>query len=49
MNFLRKLWVAFEAYQQRRADYLILTSLSDRELRDLGIGRSEIRRVLNEK
>lgn len=29
--------------QQRRADYWILMNLSDRELRDLGIGRSEIR------
>lgn len=29
--------------QQRRADYWILMNLSDRELKDLGIGRSEIR------
>lgn len=29
--------------QQRRADYWMLMNLSDRELRDLGIGRSEIR------
>ena len=32
--------------QQRRADYYLLMNMSDRELRDLGIGRSEIRQRL---
>lgn len=32
--------------QQRRADYYLLMNMSDRELRDLAIGRSEIRQRL---
>jgi uncharacterized protein YjiS (DUF1127 family) len=34
---------AIQDAQQRRADYFILTHMSDRELKDIGIGRSEIR------
>lgn len=48
-NLLRKIWKAIEENQQRRADYWILQNLSERELRDLGIGRSEIRRIIYEK
>jgi len=41
---------AIQQSQQRRADYHILINLSERELKDLGIGRSEIReRVYGEK
>ena len=39
----KKLFQAIQDIQQRRADYYILTHMSDRELRDLGISRSEIR------
>lgn len=42
-NFFKKLMNAIQEMQQRRADYYILTHMSDRELRDLGIGRAEIR------
>jgi len=39
----KKLFKAIQDMQQKRADYYILTHMSDRELRDLGISRSEIR------
>ena len=32
--------------QQKRADFRMLHMLSDRELNDLGIGRSEIRNAI---
>ena len=34
--------------QQARADYWILTNMSDKELRDIGIARGEIRNVIAE-
>ncbi len=34
---------AIQVSQQRRADYQTLMNLTDRELKDLGIGKSEIR------
>lgn len=40
---LKRFFEKIQDMQQRRADYWILMNLSDRELRDLGIGRSEIR------
>ena len=49
MTYLRKLWKRIEEAQQKRADYIMLTSFSDRELRDLGIGRSEIRGLIYDK
>ena len=39
----KKVFKVIQEMQQRRADYYILTHMSDRELRDLGISRSEIR------
>tara|TARA_B100000035_G_C21033982_1_gene569905 strand:- start:4036 stop:4200 length:165 start_codon:yes stop_codon:yes gene_type:complete len=45
--WLKKAWKRFEAYQQKRADYYILQHLDDRELKDLGIGRGDIRRVID--
>lgn len=42
-NFFNKLMNKIQEMQQRRADYYILTHMTDRELRDLGIGRAEIR------
>jgi len=32
--------------QQARADYWILTNMSDKELRDIGIARGDIRNVV---
>ena len=34
---------AIQKSQQRRADFQTLMNLSERELKDLGIGKSEIR------
>lgn len=34
--------------QQARADYWILTNMSDKELHDIGISRGEINRVVSE-
>ena len=42
----KKVLYKIQEMQQRRADYFILMNMSDRELRDLGIGRSEIRQRL---
>ena len=42
----KKILNKIQDMQQRRADYYILMNMSDRELRDLGIGRSEIRQRL---
>lgn len=33
----------FAEYQQKRADYILLTKLSDRELRDMGLSRGNIK------
>jgi len=38
-RFITKL----QEHRQKRVDYYLLISMTDRELRDLGIGRSEIR------
>ena len=37
------MWANHVIRQQKRADFKMLHMLSDRELNDLGIGRSEIR------
>ena len=49
MKLLRKIWKAIQESQQRRADYWILQNLTDRELRDLGIARAEIRGLIYDK
>ena len=46
LNFLKRVFKAIEVAQQKRADYKLLQMLSDRELRDLGIGRSQIQEVI---
>jgi uncharacterized protein YjiS (DUF1127 family) len=46
MRFLKKLLKTIEVYQQKRADYLILQRFSDRELHDIGLGRSQIKEVI---
>ena len=40
------MWDNHVIRQQKRADFKMLHMLSDRELNDLGIGRSEIRNVI---
>ena len=40
------MWANHVIRQQKRADFRMLHMLSDRELNDLGIGRSEIRNVV---
>lgn len=46
IKMFKKLLHKIQDMQQRRADYYLLMNMSDRELRDLGIGRSEIRQRL---
>ena len=46
LNLIKKIWNWIELTQQQRADYWILNNLTDRELRDLGIGRSQIRELV---
>jgi uncharacterized protein YjiS (DUF1127 family) len=46
LNLLKRAFKAIEAAQQKRADYRLLQMLNDRELRDLGIGRSQIREII---
>ena len=40
------MWNNHVLRQQKRADFRMLHMLSDRELNDLGIGRSEIRNAI---
>ena len=46
LNFLKRVFKKIEEAQQKRADYKLLQMLSDRELRDLGIGRSQIQEII---
>ena len=45
-NLIKKIWQNHCLRQQKRADFRMLHMLSDRELNDLGIGRSEIRNAI---
>ena len=45
-HFFKKMWNNHVLRQQKRADFRMLHMLSDRELNDLGIGRSEIRNAI---
>ena len=49
LNCLKRVFKAIEEAQQKRADYRLLQMLSDRELRDLGIGRSQIHNIIYDK
>ena len=40
------MWDAHVIRQQKRADFRMLHMLSDHELNDLGIGRSQIRNAI---
>ena len=46
LNLIKRAWKAIELAQQKRADYHLLQMLSERELRDLGIGRSQIKEII---
>ena len=46
LNLIKRAWKAIEIAQQKRADYHLLQMLSERELRDLGIGRSQIHNIV---
>ena len=46
LNLIKRAWKAIEEAQQKRADYKLLQMLSERELRDLGIGRSQIQEII---
>ncbi|MDB9962804.1 DUF1127 domain-containing protein [bacterium] len=45
----KKLYKAFEEHQQRRADFFIINSLSDRQLKDMGTTRGELKQRFYEK
>ena len=45
-NFLQKLWANHCVRQQKRADFRMMHMMTDRELKDLGIGRSQIREAI---
>ena len=42
MGIIKKILKSLQESQQRRADYWILQNMTDKELRDIGITRSEI-------
>lgn len=45
----RKIWKAIERSNQRRVDYYLLSQMTDRQLKDLGLSRGEIRyRIYND-
>mgnify|MGYP000011643894 FL=1 len=45
-GFADRCWNAHVNRQQRRADYWILTNMSERHLRDINISRAEIRQKI---
>lgn len=45
----KKLYKAIENHQKRRADFFILNSLTDRQLKDMGTTRGEIKQRLYEE
>ena len=46
LNLIKRVFKAIEEAQQKRADYKLLQMLSERELRDRGIGRSQIKEII---
>jgi uncharacterized protein YjiS (DUF1127 family) len=40
---LKLLWNTLERYTELRANYILLTNMTDRELKDIGISRGEIK------
>ena len=45
-NLIRKMWDSHVIRQQKRADFRMLNMLDDKQLNDLGIGRSQIRNAI---
>ena len=45
-NFLQKLWANHCIRQQKRADFRMMHMMTDKELNDLGIGRSQIKEAI---
>ena len=45
-NFIQKLWTNHCIRQQKRADFRMMHMMTDKELNDLGIGRSQIREAI---
>lgn len=43
LSWAKALLKSIQKTQQKRADYQILLNMSDRELKDISVGRSEIR------
>ena len=46
---LRDLWRAYWAHRARRASIVLLSSLDDRTLADIGLARSEVEAVVRER
>jgi uncharacterized protein YjiS (DUF1127 family) len=49
MSWLIKWFEAVAEAQQKRADYWLLTNMTDKELKDIGISRGEIAQKVNLK
>ena len=45
-NFFKRILKAIQENQQKRAAYYMLLKYSDRELQDIGIGRSQVREII---
>ena len=46
-NFIKRIWSNYLDYQQKRAAYYALQSMSDKQLSDIGIPRCDINRRVN--
>lgn len=44
-NLLTRMWAAFTTYQERRAMYIMLNHLSQRQQQDMGLTKDEIERL----
>jgi uncharacterized protein YjiS (DUF1127 family) len=49
VHSLIDVWRAYWVYRARRASIVLLSSLDDRTLADIGLGRSEIESVVRQK
>jgi len=49
VQYLGALWRAYWAHRARRASIVLLSSLDDHTLADIGLARSEIESVVREK
>tara|TARA_R100001460_G_scaffold44205_2_gene80850 strand:- start:1880 stop:2053 length:174 start_codon:yes stop_codon:yes gene_type:complete len=48
-QFFKNVWERHEIAQQKRANFRILQMMSDKDLKDIGISRGDIRRVVYAK